>query len=293
MSWVATIAEPISGNRVYQERARRALPLLVRQAEAGETIFYSDLAQELGISNPRTLNYPLGSIGKTIEYLSKVRKEKIPPIQCLVINKRTGLPGEGVGWFLVKKEDFSRLSKARQREIVKAQLAQIFAYSNWRDVLKSLSLTYTPPNFTNLFREASNRGAGGESEHHHRLKDFVARNPGQIGLPKTIPVGRTEVPLPSGDYLDVSFAAGNDWIAVEVKSSISNAADITRGLFQCVKYRAVMQGVQVAKGDERTARAVLVLETRLPRELIPLKHLLGVEVFEEVSPRNCDEMHRR
>jgi hypothetical protein len=42
----AQIAEPIAGEALYQERARRAFPVLVRQAEAGKAINYSDLAQE-------------------------------------------------------------------------------------------------------------------------------------------------------------------------------------------------------------------------------------------------------
>ena len=116
----AKIAEPISGNQLYQERARAAFPILVRQAEAGQPIFYSNLAEELGMPNPRNLNYVLGSIGRSIENLSKAWNEEIPPIQCLVVNKNTGLPGEGIGWFLIKKEDFSKLSTAKKRDIVKA-----------------------------------------------------------------------------------------------------------------------------------------------------------------------------
>ncbi len=104
----AIISEPISGTKAYQVRAREALPLLVRQAEAGAPIFYSDLAEELGMPNPRNLNYVLGSIGQSLELLSKVWKVKVPPIQCLVVNKSTGLPGEGIGWFLVKKEKTNR-----------------------------------------------------------------------------------------------------------------------------------------------------------------------------------------
>ena len=46
------------GAKTYQQRARSALPILVRQAKAHQTMFYSELALEMGISNPRTLNYP-------------------------------------------------------------------------------------------------------------------------------------------------------------------------------------------------------------------------------------------
>lgn len=58
----AQIAELISGKKLYQIRAREALPVLTRQAHSAQTIFYSDLAAELKIPNPHNLNYVLGCI---------------------------------------------------------------------------------------------------------------------------------------------------------------------------------------------------------------------------------------
>src|SRR4029453_13966099 len=102
----AKIAEPISGNKLYQQRARAALPILVRQAQVGTPILYSELASELGMPNPRNLTYALGSFGQAVKRLAKEWGKEIPLIQCLVINKNTGLPGEGLGWFITDKEDF-------------------------------------------------------------------------------------------------------------------------------------------------------------------------------------------
>lgn len=133
----AKISEPISGDKAYQVRARAALPLLVRQAEAGAPVFYSDLAEELEMPNPRNLNYVLGSIGQSLERLSKVWKSKVPPIQCLVVSKSTGLPGEGIGWFLVKKEDFATFPLRQKRAIVEAELQHVFSYPRWQEVLKA------------------------------------------------------------------------------------------------------------------------------------------------------------
>lgn len=62
---------PIWGNKLYQQRARMALPILIRQAESQEPILYSNLALEMGMPNPRNLDYVLGCIGQTIEYLNK------------------------------------------------------------------------------------------------------------------------------------------------------------------------------------------------------------------------------
>lgn len=281
----AKIAAPISGDKLYQTRARAVLPILVRQAEAGTPIVYSALAEEVGIPNPRNLNFVLGSIGTTLENLSKAWKQKVPPIQCLVVNKKTGLPGEGIGWFLVKKEEFSSLSRRQQRAIVEAELKHVYAYNRWREVLSVLSLTPTEVDFSGQITKAAAYGGGGESEAHRRLKEYVAKNPSVVGLPNGIPTGVTEFALASGDAADVYFQDKKDWVAVEVKSAISNDADITRGLFQCVKYKAVLEAMQLSSGLPQNARAILALESEIPETLIALKNVLGVEVVESVQAK--------
>ena len=146
----ARVAESIAGDGLYQERARRAFPLLVRQAESGRPIIYSDFAEELGMPNPRNLNYPLGSIGTTLTDLSKAWKEKIPPLQCLVVNKKSGLPGEGIAWFLNKWGDFKALPQRQKKEIVAAEHSLIYAYPRWAEVLRFLSLQPIKQDFSIL-----------------------------------------------------------------------------------------------------------------------------------------------
>lgn len=277
---------PIDGDKLYQERARAALPLLVRQARAGVPIFYSDLAGELGMPNPRNLNYVLGSIGKSMNLLSKSWKEKVPPIQCLVVNRATGLPGEGVGWFLVKREDFKSIPLRQKRAIVEAELQNVFAYPRWAKVLAALSLAEEGFDFSATVAAASGGFGGGEGPSHKALKLFVSNHPEIVGLPLNSEIGVNEFTLPSGDCLDVSFQHRNLWVAVEVKSAISSEADIARGLFQCIKYRAIVEAVQIATERPQNARAVLVLEGRLPQPLVALRNLLGVEVVEGVEPKN-------
>lgn len=284
MAETAQIAKPITGDKLYQERARQALPLLVRQAEVGGPIFYSDLADELAMPNARNLNFVLGSIGQTMQNLSKVWKESIPPIQCLVVNKTTGLPGDGIGWFVTNASEYRKLPRSRQQEIVRAELSKIFAYPKWRAILRTLGLSYTPPDYTPLVDQATRFG-GGEGEAHKRLKEFVARHPHVIGLSSNTRRGTTEDPLPSGDSLDVSFREAEEWTAAEVKPLDAPIADVLRGLFQCVKYKAVMEAEQATKGRTRAATAVLVLQGPFPQVLVPIRNMLGVTVFETVVPR--------
>ncbi|WHQ44829.1 hypothetical protein [Alcaligenes faecalis] len=279
----ATTAHPISGDKLYQKRARAALPILVRQAEAATPISYSSLAQELGMPNPRNLNFVLGSIGQTLERLQLKKERPIPPIQCLVVNKTTGLPGDGIGWFVVKKEDFSKLSLKRRREIVQSELQRIYAYSNWQDLLEELNLEPLAQDFTPELNAASSFYGSGESKEHRELKEFVAKHPTTIGLPHATPKGKTEVRLASGDCLDISFRTKSTWIAAEIKSVISPPSDIARGIFQCVKYRAVLDAELLSKSQPQNSRAILVLGGCMPSHLIPLANILGVEFVQCIT----------
>ena len=80
------------GTKLYQKRARQALPLLVAQAKAENTITYGLLAREMEMPNPRNLNSVLGAIGDELKNLGRIWKEKIPPINCLVVNKQNRTP---------------------------------------------------------------------------------------------------------------------------------------------------------------------------------------------------------
>jgi hypothetical protein len=200
-----TPADYLSGDKRYQERARAALPLLVRQATQAHsaTIFYSDLADELRMPNARNLNYVLDYIGDALELLSKHWKEKVPPIQCLVINKRDRFPGEGIGWFITKKEDFRKLPRKEQRRLVELELQKVLLYRKWPSVLSALGLAPARMGSSKVLSQAEKLGAtresrtssfgrGGESPEHKRLKHFVAKHPEIVGLPAAVGPGDTE-----------------------------------------------------------------------------------------------------
>src|SRR5271155_2864574 len=142
------IAQSIEGDKLYQERAKRAFPLLVRQALAHQPIFYESLAEELEMPNPRNLNFVLGSVGTTIEKLSREWSEEIPPIQCLIINKQTELPGDGVFGFLAPNQDVKSLNRRQKRDLVNAVLQKVFFYPRWFEVLDHFTLPHPTSDFT-------------------------------------------------------------------------------------------------------------------------------------------------
>ena len=124
---------------------------------------------------------------------------------------------------------------------------------------------------------------GGESHEHRQLKEYVRNHPEILGLRHKSKDSTYERRLPSGDSLDVSFESPHRWTAVEVKSAKSDTADHVRGVFQCVKYEAVMEAEHVSKASRKRGfevKAILVVEGKLDRDLWSLANTLGVHVRE-------------
>ena len=148
-SETANNASLMAGDKLYQKRARRALPLLVRQARAHQLITYEDLAVQLDMPNPRNLNHPLGLIGTSLQRLGDDWQQPVPQIQLLVINKNTRLPGSGVIGFLGFLEDAADLSDAERLKRTKDVQSEVYAYRQWDDVLHALGLERVSPPITN------------------------------------------------------------------------------------------------------------------------------------------------
>ena len=267
-----------SGQQLYQQRARNALPILVRQAMANEKIYYATLAKELDMSNPRNLNDVLDCIGNAVLELNELlsKEEKIPLINGIVVNQHTGLPGDSVH-FIRQKLD------PRQKEaIVNRELADVFFYGKWPFVLNELGLKMPDDLGSRLIESTTHQSRGGEGEEHKQLKAYIADHPEIVGLKKSLGTGETEVELPSGDTPDVLFQNSKCRVAVEVKSRISNEADLKRGIFQCVKYRAVLKACRSVEIGNYEVNSILAIEGQLTKDLIKIKNTLGVKVFENI-----------
>lgn len=279
------------GRELFQQRAREALPLLVRQAKAGQTIYYSDLAAEMKMPNARNLNFVLGALGGELEQLSnRWDKGKIPALQCLVINRQDGTPGNGIGWFVRDKGEFKKLSPPEKQRIVDAMLTNVFSYSNWDAVLQQYRLAPLRLASTeSLEKEARSSilryGVGGEGEAHEAMKRFVASHPGLFDLPTKLR-GEMEHPFASADCLDVLFRNGSEWVGVEVKGPISDDLDLNRGLFQRVKYQALLEAEQKLLQQGVNCRMVLAICRPLPATLNPRRLVLNVAVQQIAFPES-------
>lgn len=126
-------------------------------------------------------------------------------------------------------------------------------------------------------------GGGGESPYHEALRLWVKDNPASI-LPQFAKARTsTEVPLLSGDRVDDVFTLKDRVAVIEVKSWISNNDDVQRGIYQCIKYRSVMQAMKHGKGV--TVEAVLVTERPLKKRHRDLLTLHKITHFQAPKDR--------
>lgn len=275
----------LKGKKLYQERARRALPILVRQAKAGVHIYYSDLSIELNMKNPRNLNCVLGAIGSELLELGKKWKLNIPPLQSLVFNRHNQMPGEGIILFIHNPEEYKNATRKRKRILIDQMLLEVYKFDQWDKVLRELGLEPLKGNAkipqTSILSgvpDNKNYFGGGESDAHRELKEFILQNPTCLGLSFKKLEGKMEFSFLSGDTIDILFCQRKSWVGVEVKSHHSNQDDIRRGLFQCVKYQALIKASQTVSGLYPDCRVILALGGPFPKELLPEKHQLGIEV---------------
>ena len=123
---------------------------------------------------------------------------------------------------------------------------------------------------------------GPESEEHKILKRRIASEPSLVGLPRDGD-GEQEFRLWSGDEVDVYF--GSVAVGVEVKTASARFDELHRGIFQCVKYRAVLRAQQIHDRIIPTAECVFAIGGSLPEELRDLAQLLGVRFVDCLDER--------
>ncbi len=286
----------LQGSTWTVETARRLVPILVWCAQNHRTITYKELDQEIVRRGWMSYNVHAAAYGNAAGTLGDALAETevelgldFPPLNILVVNKAYRRPGSGCGPYFrryMKGRRFENLSWAKQGNVIQEATQDIFRCRNWARLLQHYELECLLQPVLTL--EADDRvisppikgfSGEGESEEHRQLKEYVLNHPA-IVIDDNVDgwIGEEEKPLPSGDRLDVCFRKGDSIVAVEVKSRISNDADLSRGIYQCVKYRAVCIAWQRALLQVPDAYAVLVIQRALPTQLAELAERLSVDV---------------
>ncbi len=121
--------------------ARRILPILVKQANLGETIPYGCLSHKLKLQTgknipPQSMGKPLEVVGELLDDLVEKSGKEISPIEILGVNAKTGIPTKPYS-------KFPRIGAKRKDESEKDFFArknqEIYEY-DWNWVLNELGL---------------------------------------------------------------------------------------------------------------------------------------------------------
>lgn len=288
------LPKALQGQRWTDVTARTILPLVIWFAKKGRTVTYQQLDEEIvnrgwghHVMFPK-YGYPAGAIGHALIETEEEWGDSIPPLNAIIVNKKNKMPGKGVDWFLSRycmpEKYIEEMSLDERRAVVEEVQADVFAYEYWDDLLSEYGLEpFDGTLDLDEDDEVSAPARGGwsgedESKEHRELKQYILNNPALLGLDDNAVVGVAEYLFSSSDRADVVFKEEVRFLAVEIKSIISNDCDLNRGLFQCVKYQALLRAEQKALKIPPTARSILVTERELPSSLSNLAAILGVKV---------------
>ena len=223
-----------------QELVRQIIPILVGWAKHGKTDkTYGDLIHALGYSRYSGIGEQLGNVEKVLVKLREVTDEDIPTLNALV--QKNGIPSAG---FKFVRSFYNSLTLPEKKSLVAGLNARAVNYTKWNWVLDQFGLQPTKIFTEKELEQLGTHYGGGEGEEHKALKKYICQHPECLNY-KDVVFAETEHPLPSGDSLDVYFELSDGkHVAIEVKPSIAPYQDICRGVFQCVKYNAVMDALR-------------------------------------------------
>ncbi len=289
--------------------AQLALPILLWVAKKGWKITYGQLAAELHYRHKEPIqaymnNYgwPVGKIGHALMILSEEWDKIIPPLNSIVVNKQTGLPGQGVDYFIanfLNKKAKRRLNEKNRNALTEEVMQSVWDYNKWDKVATYFGVEELAPVSILLDSKQDEEPIklpyipicgvepSSESDLHQNLKRWASINPEFFSDFGDFSKGHVEYSLMSGDRLDAFMKNTETCLAIEVKASNAPDSEFFRGIFQCVKYRATLRAMQLAGGDPTNAQAVLLVTRKPPIEVKRLAKRLRVEIF--VAPLTAEK----
>ena len=269
--------------------ALKMIPVLIRWAQTSwdRTHYYSDLTKDIGLKTNQ-IGKMMGEVQSILnKYFKSIGSDKNITLNALVVNKGTSLPSDGFDFVV---HNYSKLSPDSKRgEVMKLNKAA-HEYKHWDDMLNALNLKpariFTDEEIHHL--KTGFFGSGGEGEEHKSIKEFIVSHPSTVNKNWKVIQSSTEELLPSGDRLDVFFVLKDDrHVAIEVKPSTSSDDDVTRGIFRCIKYKAVMDAARALDNGQYDTETMLIIAgsmsdaNRLPANDL---HVHYIEQFKMESP---------
>lgn len=276
------LIDKVCKTQKMNEKVREAIPILIHWAkQGGQQRTYGDLNRALGYENGKnsSIGYLLGEIDDVLEALYDETGEKIPTLNALVISPKTKLPSSGFKYVEPSYDDMTPKGKAI---FIDGLNKKAIEYKNWDWVLSTLGLNpYTAVTTVDEQKILSGKyyGKAGEGKEHKALKEYIFNHPEKIGL-KGVLKKEMEYVLLSADRIDVYFELkSGEHVAVEVKPKLSPSDDILRGLYQCVKYKAVLDAQDNVHGNYANNRCILVLGGELNKDNESVRAALDIEIY--------------
>lgn len=251
-------------------------------------IYYGELAKAVNYPPPHSgsvfannIGQTLGAMGHLIEDIV-IDGERTPYIQALVVAVGSNLPGDGIKEFY---PDYPKLPKDKKKDLISAEYQRIFDFgSRWEELLIELGIKKDEiATQINIYKLHNPYGSEGSPE-HRLLREYIFEHPELFGYSPTAKF--REYPLKSGDIVDVVFETPDEVIGIEVKSARSGYDDLERGIFQCIKYRTILEAEIFVKGTVRKVKCFLVIESALPRDLLRVSQKLYIDVLENFRQIN-------
>lgn len=265
---------------------------LIEAALARDTFTYGEAKSRLqhileieGEIFPTRIGGPAGRLMQDIHAID----QSAPLLNVILVRQADGLPGEGAGSFMARhlskpilstKGIRSKKPKLWRKSFERAA-TEVYAYPHWEELfLRAYGKRFSRADQSAYSIETASSekglgfGNGGEGTKHKKLRRWALENPTGVCKWAAPCRAETEVVLKSADRVDVVYYGADHTTAVEVKSISSNDLDLERGVFQCVKYRSVMQAMDPRRNSN--IRSVLVTERKLPSHLAELAKRLGV-----------------
>ena len=262
---------------------------LIGAARQFTTLAYSDAASRLEQECGFSRIFPASQMGKTVaafQYAIHARAPSAPLLNVLLVLKDTGLPSSGAQDFLAARfpeeprlaeDDADTVHPALWARYARRAITEAHDYPGWEALYEQFFGRYVPdPFYAPPARgRGKKRGGTGEGPNHRALRKWVKDHPRRVAKRLRDVKADTEVELRSADRVDVVYETPREVLAIEVKSRDSNWADLRRGVYQCVKYGAVVQA-QEKEASGRAVRSLLVTESPLPADLEQTARRLGV-----------------
>ncbi len=273
----------------HRREAKKCLANLVQMIKhydgGDKFITYGNLARNIDYPQPykgslfgKRIGKTLGTMGHLLDTITAPSwEDRIPYIQAMVVAQNTKLPSDGLKEFIV---DYPNLSTEKKKDLLYLEYQEIFRFGDrWDFILEQLGIGNPSPNrLTGKGGLYNPYGSEGSPEHRN-LVQYISEHPEKVGFDPAI-IGFKEFPLKSKDCVDVLFLSGTQVLGVEVKSKRSGPDDHLRGIFQCIKYRAILKSEDILNNLSRPVDCVLVHEEDLNASLKRTKERLQVRTIQ-------------